>query len=55
MEQIECSEMSAYKIEMPGNYPKENILYFLIKVLYSMLEVGQSSLILHTLFFKDLH
>ena len=27
MEQIECSEMSAYKIEMPGNYPKENILH----------------------------
>jgi len=27
MEQIECSETSAYKIQMPGNYPKENILY----------------------------
>ena len=26
MEQIECSETSAYKIETPGNYPKENIL-----------------------------
>jgi len=25
MEQTECSEMSAYKIRMPGNYPKENI------------------------------
>jgi len=22
-----CSETSAYKIETPGNYPKENILY----------------------------
>ena len=27
MEQIECSETSAYKIQTPGNYPKENIIY----------------------------
>ena len=27
MEQIECSETSAYKIETPENCPKENILY----------------------------
>jgi len=25
MEQTECSEMSAYKIQMLGNYPEENI------------------------------
>ena len=25
MEQTECSEMSAYKIQTPGNYPKECI------------------------------
>ena len=25
MEQIECSETSAYKIQTPGNYPEENI------------------------------
>jgi len=25
MEQTECSKMSAYKIQMPGNYPEENI------------------------------
>jgi hypothetical protein len=25
MEQTECSEMSAYKIQMPGNYPEESI------------------------------
>ena len=25
MEQTECSETSAYKIQMPGNYPKESI------------------------------
>jgi len=25
MEQTECSETSAYKIQMPGNYPEEKI------------------------------
>jgi hypothetical protein len=25
MEQTECSETSAYEIQTPGNYPKENI------------------------------
>jgi len=25
MEQTVCSETSAYKIQMPGNYPKESI------------------------------
>ena len=25
MEQTECSETSAYKIQKPGNYPEENI------------------------------
>ena len=25
MEQKECCETSAYKIQMPGNYPEENI------------------------------
>jgi hypothetical protein len=25
MEEIECSEMSAYTIQTPGNYPEENI------------------------------
>jgi len=25
MEQTECSEMSAYKIQMSGNYPEENL------------------------------
>jgi len=27
MEQIECSETSAYIIQTPGNYPKENVIY----------------------------
>jgi len=25
MEQTECSETSAYKLQTPGNYPKESI------------------------------
>ena len=25
MEQTDCSETSAYKVETPGNYPEENI------------------------------
>jgi len=25
MEETECSETSAYKIQTPGNYPEENI------------------------------
>jgi len=25
MEQTECSETSAYKLQTPGNYPEENI------------------------------
>jgi len=25
MEQTECSETSAYKLQTPGNYPKENV------------------------------
>jgi hypothetical protein len=28
MEQREHSEMSAYKIQMPGNYPEESIKHF---------------------------
>ena len=27
MEQTECSETLAYKIQMPGNYPEESLLY----------------------------
>jgi len=29
MEQTECSETSAYKIQTPGNYPEENIQHIL--------------------------
>ena len=30
MEQTECSETSAYKIQTPGNYPKESVQYTLL-------------------------
>jgi hypothetical protein len=35
MEQIECSETSAYKIQTPGNHPEENI-QMLIKLSMSI-------------------
>ena len=34
MEQTECSEMSAYKIQTPGNYPEENIQHTSPMLLY---------------------
>jgi hypothetical protein len=35
MEQTECSETSAYKIQTPGNYPEENIqqAYFCVPLM----------------------
>jgi hypothetical protein len=27
MERMQCFETSAYKIQTPGNYPEDNILY----------------------------
>ena len=33
MEQTECSETSAYKIQKPGNYPEENIQQFVFTLL----------------------
>jgi hypothetical protein len=30
MEQKECSETSAYKIQTPGNYPEENIQHVVV-------------------------
>jgi len=39
MEQTECSETSAYKIQTPGNYPEENtqhtIYYFTLQTVSS--------------------
>jgi len=41
MEQTECSETSAYKIQTPGNYPEENIhhpTYFPHMVMWACLQ-----------------
>jgi hypothetical protein len=34
MEQIECSETSAYNIQTPGNHPEENIQHTEFKFVY---------------------
>ena len=34
MEETRCSETSAYKIQTPGNYPKERIEQLRLAVLY---------------------
>jgi hypothetical protein len=31
MEQTECSETSAHKIQTPGNYPEENIQQYMFR------------------------
>jgi hypothetical protein len=48
MEQTECSETSAYKIQTPGNYPEESIL---VKrnVLYIFRTVHRETNKMHTL------
>ena len=47
MEQTECSETSAHKIQTPGNYPEENIQQitgiFLYSKLYSLCVYWSSS------------
>jgi len=45
MEQTECSERSAYKIQMLGNYPEENIQKIFCyssytRALYKVYEIG---------------
>jgi hypothetical protein len=37
MEQVECSEMSAYKIPTPGNHPEENIQQLFTWLFYDQL------------------
>ena len=44
MEQTECSETLAYKIQKPGNYPEESIKqrkFSLIDNLFSLLVIFQ--------------
>jgi hypothetical protein len=57
MEQTECSETLAYKIQTPGNYPEENIqlliLLFLNFVLLTMhldIIVQRKTNLVHNLF-----
>jgi hypothetical protein len=55
-EQTGCSEMSAYKIQTPGNYPGENIQHFLFSAHLSYnfdIEIICSSLPLNVLLFFD--
>jgi len=40
MEQTECSEKLAYKIQTPRNYPEENIHYHLSLFTFSVYEVS---------------
>jgi hypothetical protein len=47
MEQTECSETSAYKIQMPGNYPEENMQH-------TELDESLKSRIIQSLLSKDM-
>jgi hypothetical protein len=44
MEQTECSETSAYKIQTPGNYPEEKIQHFTTR---AKLEIRKNILCLY--------
>jgi hypothetical protein len=46
MEQIECSETSAYKIQTPGNHPEENIQYVRVFTFLSSLTSQQIGAVL---------
>jgi hypothetical protein len=39
MEQIECSETSAYKIQTPGNHPEKNIQRFVFVYFFRKFKV----------------
>jgi hypothetical protein len=41
MEQIECSETLAYKIQTPGNHPEENIQYVYTKSFTLLQHINQ--------------
>jgi len=45
MEQTECSEMSAHKIQRPGNYPEENI-QLEVSMLYIKKQIFQQQVII---------
>jgi hypothetical protein len=45
MEQTECSETSAYKIQTPGNHPEENIqsLFTFLPMKMEQIECSETS------------
>ena len=47
MEQTECSETSAYKIQTPGNYPEENIQQNFSKILDDGFTKNAQNIIFH--------
>jgi len=44
MEQTECSETSAYKIQTPGNYPEENNTTYRTRRRFEIKDVRKSKL-----------
>jgi len=38
MEQTECSETSAYKVQTPGYYPEESIQYLMVVIIFQFFE-----------------
>jgi hypothetical protein len=44
MEQRECSETSAYKIQTPGNYPEENIQHVAVLSHFCNNEISEGRL-----------
>ena len=44
MEQTECSETSAYKIQTPGNYPEKNIQHYTIPLKIVKMIITQTKL-----------
>ena len=61
MEQIECSETSAYKIQTPKNYPEESMQYYLLlqtrptKIFIFALKIAAINIILTIRFLIILH
>jgi hypothetical protein len=58
MEQTECSETSAYKIQTPGNYPEENIqqeMYLIAVECAKFSDMRICAIVLGFLFLTDLY
>jgi len=56
MEQTECSETSAYKIQRPGNYPEESIKMFKARRKFEIKKITFSTFIyLFIFYFRTVH